>query len=76
MRQFYKHLANQEAPFVALAAAKRDMLQKYGEKAVPYYWAGFTFEGAADQATIHHYEMEKPNHVSEPAASNNHSSNH
>jgi len=48
MKQFYKHLAAQESPAIALTAAKRDMLRKYGAAAVPYYWAAYTLEGAAD----------------------------
>jgi CHAT domain-containing protein len=68
MRQFYKHLANQASPADALAAAKRDMLRRYGEKAVPYYWAAFTFEGAADQAMIRHNERERSSHVTKRAS--------
>lgn len=66
MKQFYKHLAIGESPADALAAAKRDMLQKYGESAVPYYWAGYTLEGAADETMIPHNEMEKTRHVTQP----------
>jgi CHAT domain-containing protein len=47
MKQFYKHIAAHEPPSIALAAAKRDMLHKYGAAAVPYYWAAYTVEGAA-----------------------------
>ena len=67
MKQFYRHLAAQESPAYALAAAKREMLQKYGDKAVPYYWAGFTFEGAAEQAIIP-YDEKHSNHVTETAS--------
>jgi CHAT domain-containing protein len=52
MKQFYKHLAGNQPPAHALAAAKRDMLRKFGRAAVPYYWAGFTFEGALDRAFV------------------------
>jgi CHAT domain-containing protein len=68
MKQFYKHLASGESPADALAAAKRDMLHKYHEKAVPYYWAGFTFEGAADETMIHQSEKERATHDTKPAA--------
>ena len=68
MKQFYRHLADQEPPAYALAAAKRDMLQKYGAKAVPYYWAGFTFEGAAGQAVSHNNERQDTSHATEPAS--------
>jgi CHAT domain-containing protein len=53
MRQFYKHLAAHEPAAAALAAAKRDMLHKYGDAAVPYYWAGYTLEGAANLTVTH-----------------------
>ena len=54
IKQFYKHLAAHEPAAAALTAAKRDMLRKYGAAAVPYYWAAFTFEGAANLAIGHH----------------------
>jgi len=54
MKQFYKHLAAGETVAVALTAAKRDMLRTYGSAAVPYYWAGFTLEGAANLPVAHH----------------------
>ncbi len=47
IQQLYKHLAAHETPADALTAAKRDILQKFGRKVVPYYWAGFTLEGVA-----------------------------
>ncbi len=50
MKQFYEHLAAHEPAAYALTEAKRDTLRKFGRTAVPYYWAGFTFEGAADRA--------------------------
>jgi CHAT domain-containing protein len=54
MKQFYKHLAARETVAAALTAAKRDMLRTYGSAAVPYYWAGFTLEGAANLPLAHH----------------------
>lgn len=56
MKQFYRHLASHEPTAVALtsAKAKRDMLRKYGAAAVPYYWAGYTLEGAAKLAVASH----------------------
>jgi CHAT domain-containing protein len=45
MRQFYKQLAAGKSIADALAFAKRDMMNIYGEQAVPYYWAGYTLEG-------------------------------
>jgi CHAT domain-containing protein len=54
MKQLYKHLAARETVAAALTAAKRDMLRTYGSAAVPYYWAGFTLEGAANLPVAHH----------------------
>ena len=54
MKQFYKHLAAHEPAAAALTAAKRDMLRKYGAAAVPYYWAGYTLEGAPNLTIAHH----------------------
>jgi len=48
MKQFYKHIAEHEPPPFALADAKRDVIRRFGEQALPYYWAAFTFEGAID----------------------------
>jgi CHAT domain-containing protein len=46
MKFFYMHLAaGNPAPF-ALAEAKRDMLRMWGPRAVPYYWAGYIYEGS------------------------------
>ena len=50
MKQFYGHLAANMPPAPALAAAKRDMVSKFGRSALPYYWAAFIVEGAADRA--------------------------
>lgn len=47
MKLFYTHLASGVPAARALAEAKRDMLQTWGSRAVPYYWAGFIFEGPA-----------------------------
>lgn len=54
MKQFYKHIGAHEPPARALAAAKRDMLRRYGAAAVPYYWAAYTVEGAANLGTSNH----------------------
>jgi len=62
MKQFYRHLAAHEPAAYALTAAKRDMLRKFGREAVPYYWASFTFEGAADRTTSLH-ESKNSNHA-------------
>lgn len=46
MDQFYAHIKSGESPAFALEDAKRDVLRKFGKAAMPYYWAGYTFEGA------------------------------
>jgi CHAT domain-containing protein len=50
MRRFYRHLAAGVPPGAALTSAKREMLRQLGRRAVPYFWASFTFEGAPDGA--------------------------
>ena len=49
MRRFYTHLAANRSAAVALAFAKRDILKRFGNKALPYQWAGFIAEGAPDR---------------------------
>ncbi|HXI43584.1 MAG TPA: CHAT domain-containing protein [Bryobacteraceae bacterium] len=63
MKHFYKHLAAHEPAAYALTAAKRDMLRKFGHEAVPYYWAGFTFEGVADSAISSYAKKQRANNV-------------
>ena len=65
MKQFYKHLAAGEPASHALTAAKRDMLQKYGRAAVPYYWAGFTLEGVSDHGGPFHVERQEYSYVTD-----------
>jgi CHAT domain-containing protein len=66
MKHFYKHLAAHEPAAYALTYAKRDTLRQFGRVAIPYYWAGFTFEGAADRSTSSHDENHKQHHVGQP----------
>jgi len=49
MKRFYTRLSAAESIAEALADAKRDLLHEFGERAVPYYWAGFIADGAADR---------------------------
>jgi CHAT domain-containing protein len=44
MKAFYTHLAQREDKALALAHAKRDMLEHYGDVS-PYYWAPFVMVG-------------------------------
>jgi CHAT domain-containing protein len=52
MKHFYAHLQENRSGASALTAAKRDMLRTFGSKAVPYDWAAFTIEGAANRPII------------------------
>lgn len=49
MEQFYSHLSHGFIRRRALTQAKRDLLAKYGSRAVPYYWAGAVLDGVADR---------------------------
>jgi CHAT domain-containing protein len=51
MKRFYAHMSKSESAASALTAAKRDMLQTFGPKALPYQWAAFTIEGAGGLPT-------------------------
>ena len=44
MKSFYSHLAQHEDKAAALAHAKRDLLNHYGDIS-PYHWAGFLMIG-------------------------------
>jgi CHAT domain-containing protein len=48
MKAFYTHLAQHEDKALALAHAKRDMLEHYGDPS-PYYWAPFVLVGEGAQ---------------------------
>ncbi len=52
MKHFYEHLSRNQAPALALTAAKRDMLRTFGRRAVPYEWAAFTIEGAGEGPSV------------------------
>ncbi len=45
MKQFYSRLAAGDPTGLALAKAKRKMLQQFTGSVLPYFWAGFTFQG-------------------------------
>ncbi len=49
MKQFYGHLMSGDTIGTALAEAKRDVLKTYGNKAMPYFWAGYTVDGLSEQ---------------------------
>jgi CHAT domain-containing protein len=48
MKAFYTHLAQHEDKALALAHAKRDMLEHYGDPS-PFYWAPFVLVGEGAQ---------------------------
>ena len=45
MKRFYQHLAAGSDKGSALRQAKLDLLQQFGDQALPVYWAGFTLVG-------------------------------
>jgi CHAT domain-containing protein len=53
MKTFYSELNHKKRVPDALAAAKRNLLNTFGAKTVPYYWAGFTVEGVAEPPIKH-----------------------
>jgi CHAT domain-containing protein len=46
MKRFYAGLSAGETVSAALRNAKLDVLHTFGERAVPYVWAGYIFEGS------------------------------
>jgi CHAT domain-containing protein len=62
MQRFYAQLANGSTVAYALTKAKRELLESYGDEALPYYWAGFTLEGSGN-ATIRPGNLMGPRHV-------------
>jgi CHAT domain-containing protein len=51
MKQFYSRVAAGDPAGLALAKAKRKLLQKFAGAVVPYFWAGFTFGGTVGPQT-------------------------
>ena len=45
MERFYRHLADGEDKGSALRHAQMDLLAEFGNRAVPFYWAGFIMVG-------------------------------
>ena len=45
IKRFYEHLAKKQDKGSALRQAKIELLEKYGDEALPYYWAGLTLQG-------------------------------
>ena len=47
MKRFYQHLVDGQDKGQALRQAKLDLLEKFGDSALPIYWAGFVLVGEA-----------------------------
>ena len=45
MERFYRHIADGEGKDSALRLAQMDLLAEFGDRAVPFYWAGFILVG-------------------------------
>jgi CHAT domain-containing protein len=45
MRHFYRHLGENQDPGQALRRAKLDLIQEFGDEAMPALWAGFVIIG-------------------------------
>jgi CHAT domain-containing protein len=50
MKRFYQHLVDGFDEGAALRQAKLDLLEEFGDQALPIYWAGFTLVG--DGSTV------------------------
>ena len=48
MEAFYTHLGRGESAPDSLAIAKRELLEKFGQKSLPIYWAGFIIQGSSN----------------------------
>ena len=46
MEAFYTHLGHGEPASDSLAIAKQELLEKFGKKSLPIYWAGFIIQGS------------------------------
>ncbi len=51
MEAFYTHLGRGESAPDSLAIAKRELLEKFGQKSLPIYWAGFIIQGSSNDST-------------------------
>lgn len=45
IKQFYKNLADGMDKGAALRTAKLELMKKFGDQAMPFYWAGFVLDG-------------------------------
>src|SRR6185503_8190911 len=59
MKPLYQHLADGFAKGAALRQAKIDLLKKFGDKALPIYWAGFTLVGDGSTPIVRRWNSSK-----------------
>jgi CHAT domain-containing protein len=52
MKAFYEHLGAGQSVADSLAAAKRDVLSRYGANSLPIHWAGFVVQGSEPGRTV------------------------
>ncbi len=52
IKQFYRNLADGKDKGSALAQAKLALLAKFGDQALPFYWAGFVMDGESSSPII------------------------
>ena len=52
MRRLYQHLVDGADKASALRQAKLDLLNEFGDQALPVYWAGFTLVGDGSTALL------------------------
>ena len=45
MKRFYGNLTNGDGRAMALRQAKLEMIERFGDQALPFFWAGFTMVG-------------------------------
>jgi CHAT domain-containing protein len=45
MVHFYRYIADGEEKSSALRHAQLDLIKKFGDQAMPFYWAGFIMVG-------------------------------
>ena len=45
MERFYRYIADGEDKGSALRHAQMDLIAEFGDRAVPFYWAGFIMAG-------------------------------
>ncbi len=52
IKQFYKNLADGMDKGSALRTAKLELMKKFGDQAMPFYWAGFVLDGESSSPLL------------------------